>query len=163
MSGDRRCGGARGWLVLSALLVVGAPPRGVAAQAPALAPAALRFGSATSSGRLGEIGRGPAPLVRVDPRAPRPQEATDRWFGADKIRHFGASAAIQIMAFGVLRSAGAAQGPAHVGASLVTTAVGIGKELHDRRVGRVVSGKDLVWDGIGLLAGSGLAQLVDLR
>jgi len=82
----------------------------------------------------------------------------ERWFGPDKLQHFFTSAFVQSAAYGALRSAGLEQGPALAGASLATAAVGVGKELHDRRLGRPFSVPDLVWDAAG--AGSASVLLV---
>jgi putative lipoprotein len=82
----------------------------------------------------------------------------DRWFGPDKLQHFFTSAFVQSMAYGGLRRAGAERGPAIAGASAVTAAAGIGKELYDARMKGEFSGRDLVWDAAG--AGSASVLLV---
>jgi putative lipoprotein len=115
------------------------------AAAQARAPAGVLFGHARQS-RL--------------PGVPVP---ADEWFGEDKIRHLGSSAAIQLMGFGLLRLAGAPKRASHIGATLVTAAAGIGKEVRDARGGGTASARDLVWDGLGLLAGTGLSRLGDGR
>jgi putative lipoprotein len=86
------------------------------------------------------------------------EQAADRWFGPDKLQHFFTSAFVQSAAYGVLRRAGADQGPSLAAASLATAAVGVGKELHDRRAGRPFSVGDLAWDAAG--AGSASVLLV---
>lgn len=100
-------------------------------------------------------------LIRAVPTL-TPQPA-DRWFGADKIRHLGASAAIQIMGFGVLRSARVRPDPALVAAGVTTFAAGVGKELYDRRHGGSPSVRDLVWDIAGIAIGSVVAVAADVR
>lgn len=100
-------------------------------------------------------------LMRARPIFPMPRD--DRWFGADKARHLGASAAIQIMGFGVLRSARLRQRPALATAGVTALAVGIGKELHDRRGGGDASARDLAWDIAGIALGSVLAVAADVR
>ena len=79
------------------------------------------------------------------------QRFEDRWYGEDKVRHLGASAAITAIGyggsrvfFGVDESIGVAIGAAAV--------AGLLRELHDGRDGRF-SYKDLVWDAIGIAAG----------
>ena len=79
------------------------------------------------------------------PEAP----ATDGWFGADKARHFLSSAFVQSLAYGSLRGTGLSHGSALAGASAATAAVGVGKELHDRRTTGVFSRRDLAWDAAG--------------
>ena len=89
------------------------------------------------------------------PRAP------DRWLGTDKLRHFVLAGLVQGTAFGSATAVGMRQGPAQLSASAVTALVSVGKEVHDRRRGGRVSGRDLVWDAAGaalygvLLARSG--------
>ena len=87
----------------------------------------------------------------------------DRWFARDKAKHVAASAIIQLAAFFAFRSAPARQSVAIVRASAVTLSIGAGKELWDRSGHGDASWKDFTWDGIGILAGSGLAVAVDRR
>ena len=82
--------------------------------------------------------------------------ASDRWFGADKVRHFFTSALLQSLGYGTLRAMDVKHGSALVGASAMTAAFGIGKELSDRRRGYGFSGRDLVWDAAGAAAVSAL-------
>ena len=88
----------------------------------------------------------PAAAQRV--AAPRFEDA---WYGEDKVRHLGASAAITAIGYGGARvvfghdeSIGIAIGAA--------AAAGLLRELHDGRDGRF-SYKDLVWDAVGIAAG----------
>lgn len=87
--------------------------------------------------------------------------APDAWFGADKFRHAGACTAIQLMGYGILRAAGAGRTTAFLGASAVTIAAAVGKEVWDARKGGRASGRDLAWDGVGMVLGSGLARFAD--
>ncbi len=88
---------------------------------------------------------------------------SDAWLGRDKVRHFGSSAAIQLLGYGSLRVMGASRGASVLVATLVTGAAGIGKEVQDSRRGGRASLRDLVWDGVGAVAGAGLARLGDPR
>jgi uncharacterized protein YfiM (DUF2279 family) len=85
-------------------------------------------------------------------------QTADPWFAPDKVKHFFTSAALQSLAYGALRAADAEHGPAIAGASIVTAAFGIGKELSDRSKGRPFSVPDLVWDAAGAVAASLLLQ-----
>lgn len=79
-----------------------------------------------------------------------PETATpDRWFGEDKFRHFFMSVAVTNMSFAAARTVGVPETPALIAAGAVSMAAGIGKELHDRSIGRPFSKRDLVWDGLG--------------
>lgn len=80
----------------------------------------------------------------------------DRWFAADKIKHFATAAFVQSVAFSGLRVVGASRGGALAGATVTTAAVSIGKEVYDRRRGGAFSTKDLAWDAAGLVAASAL-------
>jgi uncharacterized protein YfiM (DUF2279 family) len=73
----------------------------------------------------------------------------DSWLGRDKLQHFFASAFVQSLAYGSLRGVGLSHGGALAGASVTTAAVGVGKELRDRRVKGEFSPRDLAWDAAG--------------
>lgn len=87
--------------------------------------------------------------------APRQQ---DRWLAEDKLRHFLASFGGTNLAYGVLRTAGLDREPAMAGAAATALAAGLWKEWRDRKAGGPFSAKDLVWDGLGILAGLALAS-----
>lgn len=100
-------------------------------------------------------------LVLVFTLARTPEHRGDSWFGPDKLQHFFTSAFVQSFSYGALRRAGADHGPAIVGASALTVAAGVGKELRDGHVRGEFSVRDLAWDAAG--AGSAsilLAQTV---
>jgi uncharacterized protein YfiM (DUF2279 family) len=80
--------------------------------------------------------------------------AGDRWFSADKAKHFFTAAFVQSASFGAFRLAGVHWSGAIAGASAVTAAVGIGKEAYDARTGGDASVKDLVWDAAGAAGAS---------
>ena len=88
-----------------------------------------------------------------------PEHSRDAWFGPDKLQHFFTSAFVQSLGYGVLRRAGAEQGPAITGASIATAIVGVGKEVRDRRTKGEFSVRDLAWDA----AGAGSASLLLVR
>ena len=82
----------------------------------------------------------------------------DRWFSADKAKHFFTAAFVQSASYGGIRSLGASHRSSLVGASAVGAAVSIGKEVSDARAGGRASGKDLVWDAGGMIAASVLLR-----
>lgn len=90
---------------------------------------ARSFGSAT------------APLGEVDP-----------WRGPDKVKHFFTAAFVQGSVYGSLRATNLGHRSSVLGASLGTTAVGLLKELRDRRAGGLFSVRDLVWNTAGAAA-----------
>jgi putative lipoprotein len=99
-------------------------------------------------------------LLLVFTLAPGPREhSRDSWFGPDKLEHFFMSAFVQSVAYGGLRRAGMEQGGAVAGASVTSAAVGVGKELRDRRTKGEFSVRDLTWDA----AGAGAATLLLVR
>ncbi len=118
---------------------------------------AQAYPSGVALQRVGADSGHDAPRFRPGVEAP----ASDRWFGADKLRHAGACTVIQLMGYGLPRIIGAGPTAAFVGASAVTVAAAIGKEVWDARRGGRLSGRDLVWDGVGLVLGSGLARFAD--
>jgi len=83
--------------------------------------------------------------------------AADRWFAADKAKHFFAAAFVQTVSFSALRGVGVSRGRAIAGATLVSAAVSVGKELRDRTTpGGDPSLKDLAWDAVGIAAATAL-------
>jgi len=80
--------------------------------------------------------------------------ARDSWFGIDKIKHFFMSAFIESVSYSALQAAHANHRTALTGAIGVTMAVGVGRELHDKRTpGKWFSYQDLTWDALGATAG----------
>ena len=82
----------------------------------------------------------------------------DRWIGTDKVKHFFMSAFIQSATFSAARAAGVPNSSAQAIAGVSTGVTGIGRELYDRRSGRIFSAKDLVWDAAGGLAAASLLR-----
>jgi uncharacterized protein YfiM (DUF2279 family) len=79
----------------------------------------------------------------------------DAWFGIDKLKHFFMSAFIESVAYSALQAAHVNHRPALGGAIGVTMAVGIGREIHDKRTpGNIFSVRDLTWDAVGATAGA---------
>jgi uncharacterized protein YfiM (DUF2279 family) len=78
----------------------------------------------------------------------------DRWFSADKAKHFFTAAFVQSASFSAFRLAGVNVSGSIAGASALTAAVSIGKEAHDLRTGGDASVKDLVWDAAGAAGAS---------
>jgi uncharacterized protein YfiM (DUF2279 family) len=79
----------------------------------------------------------------------------DSWFGADKIKHFFMSAFIESVTYSALQAARVNHRPALGGAMGVTLAIGIGREIHDKRTpGNIFSVRDLTWDALGATAGA---------
>ena len=78
----------------------------------------------------------------------------DRWFASDKAKHFFTAAFVQSASFSGLRAVGAGRSWSLAGATAVTSAVSIGKEVFDARSGGFASPKDLTWDVAGMIAAS---------
>ena len=137
-------------LLLGALLALPVP---VAAQQAV--PSLWRQPSPVRAVAAGQLRNDASTASVSGPRRQAAAEA-DPWFGPDKVRHFFVSAAIQSLGYGALRATEVEHGTALAGASAVTAAFGIGKELSDRRQGRRISVRDLVWDAAGAAAVSAL-------
>ena len=80
----------------------------------------------------------------------------DKWFGADKLKHFFVAAFTQSVAYSGLQLARVRHDRALAGAWGVTAVVSVAKEVHDRRSYGRFSVRDLVWDA----AGAGAATLL---
>lgn len=87
----------------------------------------------------------------------------DPWFSADKALHFGASAVIAGGGYGISAPFfhHSRLPPLLIGAGAGILA-GVGKELYDATGAGDPSGKDLVWDGIGITTGLLIAVGIDL-
>ena len=80
----------------------------------------------------------------------------DRWFGVDKVKHLFVSAFVQSAAFSAARGAKLSVSNAQAVAGVTTAIAGIGREVHDKRLGKPFSFKDLTWDAAGGLAAAAL-------
>jgi uncharacterized protein YfiM (DUF2279 family) len=79
----------------------------------------------------------------------------DSWFSPDKIKHFFMSAFIESVTYSALQAARMNHRPALGSAIGVTLAIGVGREIHDRRTpGNIFSVRDLTWDAVGATAGA---------
>jgi putative lipoprotein len=96
------------------------------------------------------------PRPRAEPVQRARSGQQDPWLGVDKAKHFLVSAFVQSASYAALRTAGARNGGALAGASVITLAVGLGRETHDHIVGRKFSLRDLTWDVLGAAAASTL-------
>src|SRR3954468_14779116 len=79
----------------------------------------------------------------------------DSWFGADKIKHFFMSVFVESVTYSALQAARVNHRAALGGAIGFTMAVGVGREIHDKRTpGKWFSYQDLTWDALGATAGA---------
>ena len=79
----------------------------------------------------------------------------DSWFSPDKIKHFFMSAFIESVTYSALQAARVNHRPALGSAIGVTMAIGVGREIHDKRTpGNIFSVRDLAWDAVGASAGA---------
>jgi putative lipoprotein len=76
----------------------------------------------------------------------------DRWFATDKWMHFAASTVVTSIGYGLARESNGHSAALRIGAG-ASSAVGLTREVYDGRVKGRFSGKDLVWDALGTLAG----------
>ena len=102
-----------------------------------------------------------AELVTVAAVALTPAARADDWFGRDKAKHFGASAALAVGGYGAASLFTARQSPRLMtGAALAFTA-GLGKEIADRYRGGDPSMRDVTWDLLGTASGLLVAWALD--
>jgi uncharacterized protein YfiM (DUF2279 family) len=80
----------------------------------------------------------------------------DRWFGADKLKHFLMSALIQSTVYSTARAAGVAESPSRIAGGAAVMGAGILKERQDRRASKPFSIEDLAWDAAGGVAAGAL-------
>lgn len=73
----------------------------------------------------------------------------DRWFGADKLKHFLMSALVQSTTYSAARAAGVDRGASQALGGAGVATVGVLKEFQDRRSGKAFSIEDLVWGAAG--------------
>ena len=78
----------------------------------------------------------------------------DRWFAADKVKHFVMAAFVETGSFSALRLTGMHRTPALNTAIGVAAGISVGKEVYDRFNGGDASLKDLTWDAAGIAAGA---------
>jgi len=74
----------------------------------------------------------------------------DRWFSADKIKHFFMGAFVQSVAYSAFRATRIDHRSSLLGATAGSVAVSIGKEVADSRRTGLFSRRDLVWDAAGV-------------
>ena len=85
----------------------------------------------------------------------------DTWFGADKAKHFFTAAFVQTLSFGGFRSTGLSRNASLLGATAVSSAVSVGKEIRDRASGGEFSVKDVTWDAAGIASATILLRRTD--
>jgi len=78
------------------------------------------------------------------------------WFGTDKLKHFLMSAMVQSVTFSAARAVGAGKPASQIAAGSSVVAVGVWKEIQDRRAKKPFSVEDLLWDAIGGFAAASL-------
>ena len=94
-----------------------------------------------------------ATIISASPlSAQAKHKPVDPWFGNDKPRHFLMAGFVESLTFGGLELAGANRSTSKVGAISAATIISIGREIHDRKVEKGFSVKDLAWDGLGMAA-----------
>ena len=79
-------------------------------------------------------------------------KSVDPWIGPDKPKHFLMAGFVESLTFASLELAGANRSPARLGGMTAAAIVSVGREIHDRKVGKGFSLKDLLWDGLGMSA-----------
>ncbi len=89
--------------------------------------------------------------VALAPRSVSAQLPADNWIGADKVKHFFMSALVQSLVYSVTQvTTHGSRSSLLLSASVASAAVGIGKEVHDRRSYGHFSVRDLAWDAAGV-------------
>lgn len=81
------------------------------------------------------------------------------WFSVDKPRHLALSAGLTVGSTSIARLAGADDLAALVAGAAVTGMIGAAKEWHDWRTGGYADPKDMVWNAVGIAAGTAFMRL----
>lgn len=77
-------------------------------------------------------------------------QPADRWFSADKIKHFFLGAFAQSVGYSALRATRIDHRSSLVGATAGSVIISVGKEMADARRTGLFSRRDLVWDAAGV-------------
>ena len=86
-------------------------------------------------------------------------QPADRWFSADKIKHFFMAAFVQSVTYSALRATQVEHRSSLIGATAANVVISVGKEVADSRRTGLFSRRDLVWDA----AGAGASTLLLIR
>jgi putative lipoprotein len=92
----------------------------------------------------------------------REARAEDAWWGQDKALHFGVSAGISGVTYGIAATQYEARYPPMIWGAGVALTLGAGKELYDLTGRGDPSWKDFTWDVIGTATGLLVAWSIDL-
>jgi uncharacterized protein YfiM (DUF2279 family) len=90
-------------------------------------------------------------LVAAPSLASAQQREPDRWLATDKVKHFIMAGFVYGVSHASLQIVRASEGQQQVGAGLSAVGFSIGKEISDKRRGSVISFRDIVWDGAGIV------------
>ena len=82
----------------------------------------------------------------------RDDDTHDRWFGEDKLKHMSMSYVITVVGYAGMRTM-SGHDPSEKAALVGGALAGLLKETYDKRHARPFSGRDLLWDAIGVAAG----------
>jgi uncharacterized protein YfiM (DUF2279 family) len=99
-----------------------------------------------------------ASMPCLPPELQQPPANRDAWVAEDKLRHFFASFAATGVSYGAVRAAGLDRDSALPVAAVAAAALGVWKELRDRKLGKGFSARDLVWDTAGIVLGIVILQ-----
>lgn len=111
----------------------------------ALSLAATAFGRRAGAQDTAAIRRDPTVQLHPDP-----------WLGPDKVQHFALSAFITSISYAALTTVRASHRSAVAGAVTGALAVGVGKELFDKRSYGRFSLRDLAWDAVGIVTATAI-------
>lgn len=103
--------------------------------------------------------RPPSPVVDTTPRAAGKRPPRDAWFGEDKVKHAVLSFIATSAAASGARIAGLDRRPSLWVGAAAGAGLGLWKEWRDRSTpGATPSARDLVWDGVGIAAGTMIGE-----
>ena len=95
---------------------------------------------------------------------PSEAQAQDNWLGADKVLHFVANIAITTASYSVAMTAWDMDQDEALALGVgISSAVSLAKELYDLHTDGLFSGRDLVWDALGMGTAVLLVRALDDR
>jgi putative lipoprotein len=93
--------------------------------------------------------------------SPKEASAEDEWFGADKVLHFGVSAALSGGGYALASLAFDRKWERATTGAVFSLTLGAAKEFYDLAGHGDASWKDFTWDVAGTALGTGIALLID--
>lgn len=90
-------------------------------------------------------------FLALAPPAAAQKREPDKWLGTDKVKHFIMAGFVYGISHASLQFVRAGEGQQQAGAGVSAVVFSLGKEVYDKRRGSVISARDIIWDGAGII------------